>query len=125
MLHGHLQVPWDENFSDDELIMLPFLSLIFVDNEEAKSLMVDMDEIRDALYHVWQLVSPGRSSLWSAIALYAETGQATPRMTPAEQTLASNDLLWNLRTWPMDQVRSVLFAVSFAKRPEQEDCCCR
>eukprot|EP00750_Incisomonas_marina_P026513 INCI5918.1.p1 GENE.INCI5918.1~~INCI5918.1.p1 ORF type:complete len:810 (-),score=131.98 INCI5918.1:2235-4664(-) len=107
LINLRIQVPWDENFSDDELIMLPFLSLIFVDNQ-AKSSMVDMDQIRDALHHVWQLVSPGRSSLWSAIALYGETGQATPRMTAAERTLASNDLLWNLRTWPMDQVRRVL-----------------
>ncbi len=65
-------MPWDENFSDDQLIMLPFLNLLFVDRHAAGGggvTAVDMEQVRDALYHVWQLVAPSRSSLWSAIAL--------------------------------------------------------
>jgi len=95
-------VPWDENFSDDELIMVPFLSLILLDKLSPVT-AVDMDQIRDALYHVWQLVAPGRSSLWSAIALFGDS-TTNPRMSDDDRARALDDMLWNLRTWPLDQV---------------------
>jgi len=103
LINLRIQVPWDENFSDDELIMLPFLTLTFLAQHFPDS-PLDMDQISSALYHVWQLASPSRSSLWSAIALYSDSLATHPSMTAADRAKAQDDMLWNLRTWPRDQV---------------------
>ena len=105
LINLRIQVPWDENFSDDELILVPFLSLLLAEHlNPGKTPALDMNKIRDSLYHVWQLVSPSRSSLWSAIALFGDQNQPAPRMSSADQKKATDDMLWNLRTWPLDQV---------------------
>ena len=90
-----IQTPIDDNFSDDELSFLPILTLLMTN---ASSSPVDPAIVEKALTRTFSIVRSERSSLWSSIYLVGRH--------PDDKDFASiqNDILWNLRTWPLEHV---------------------
>lgn len=86
-----IQSPCDDNFSDDELSFLPILTLLMT---TSSSSLVNPAIVEKALARTYSIVRPERSSLWSSIYLVGN---------PEDESIR-DDILWNLRTWPLEHI---------------------
>jgi len=107
LLNLKITDPGDDNYSDDELAFLPYLTLLGMACRAGSACDAAWPELRPAaiasLRRTAAIVRPLRSSLWSAILLAIDGPEhALGRASRAAADLA--DLRWNLRTWPLELI---------------------
>ncbi len=90
MLNLKIESPGDDNYSDDELTFLPFLTACFAFDFARE----DGAPFRAALHRTWHAVRGLRSDLWNAIYLACGGAEASQDDVDA--------IAWNLRTWPLE-----------------------
>ena len=104
MLNLKVETPCDDNFSDDELTFLPYLTwfsasaLASVEAPHA-GFAFDPAPVVASLERTHRIVAPERSSLWEAINFGAVgAGNASLRAS------AACDVKWNLQSWPLSHI---------------------
>ena len=96
--------PVDDNYSDDELALLPYLTLLVLACPAGSACVGSLrDAALASLQRTARILRPLRSSLWSAILLAADGHEHAlgPASRP-DGDLA--DLRWNLRNWPLELI---------------------
>jgi hypothetical protein len=99
-LNAKIETPCDDNFSDDELTFLPYLTWFSasVDAHHA-GVAFDPAPIVASLHRTHRVVASERSGLWEAIFFGAVgAGDASLRAS------AARDVKWNLRSWPLSHI---------------------
>jgi len=98
-----ITTPVDDNFSDDELTFLPFFTYLSTCPQESRcASILKREAALAALSQTWKAVQKERSALWIAVTLAVGGGSIIPSVDTAA---AVRDMLWNLRTWPIDQIQ--------------------
>jgi hypothetical protein len=92
VLNQKIAVPNDDNFSDDELAMLPYLTYAF-----SGATLLRKEILLSLRRHMRTRVQPRneRASLWIAITLLLD---------PESTTASKDDALFTLRTWPVSHI---------------------
>eukprot|EP00943_MAST-04B_sp_MAST-4B-sp1_P004601 g4601.t1 len=94
ILNLKITAPSDDNYSDDELTFLPYFTfLYFCQNETVCPF--ERAPVLASLERTFEIVRPERPDLWDAIYL---------SMTGKKDASIVNDMLWNLRTWPLELI---------------------
>lgn len=104
MLNLKITDPVDDNYSDDELALLPYLTLLVLACPAGSACVGSLrDAALASLQRTARILRPLRSSLWSAILLAADGHEHAlgPASRP-DGDLA--DLRWNLRNWPLELI---------------------
>ncbi len=107
MLNLKITDPGDDNYSDDELALLPYLTLLVMACPAGSACDGAFDALRPAalasLQRTARILRPLRSSLWSAILLAIDGPERAlgPMSRPKEDL---DGLRWNLRNWPLELI---------------------
>jgi hypothetical protein len=103
MLNLKITTPIDDNFSDDELTFLPFFTYLSACPAKSRcATTLDRGPALAALNRTWRIVRKERSALWTAMAISVGSNDV---VAPSEQASSVKDVLWNLRTWPLDMIQ--------------------
>jgi hypothetical protein len=112
LINLKIESPIDDNYSDDELIFLPYYTLL-----QATSTTSDTSRRQATLASMrrtWAAVRGGRSSLWAAIALATTTasdddaghsGGGGTGEELAQRKADLQDLVWTLQNWPSELIQ--------------------
>eukprot|EP00041_Stephanoeca_diplocostata_P038771 m.1553094 g.1553094 ORF g.1553094 m.1553094 type:complete len:862 (+) comp25268_c1_seq3:151-2736(+) len=117
VVNAKIDAPCDDNYSDDELMFLPFFSLLttctpdqvpgVVANSSAhapESPACPFPGLRKAgltgLARAWRIIRPERSDLW-AMMNHACVSAQTEETVSAD---VRDDVVWNLQTWSLDLI---------------------
>lgn len=115
MVNAKIDAPCDDNYSDDELMFLPFFSLLTTCTTASDPAQVDQyangtaaaatcpfPGLREAglagLARAWRIARPERSNLW-AMMQHACVSAGGEGVMPAD---VRDDVVWNLQTWALD-----------------------
>ena len=93
VLNAKIVSQCDDNFSDDELLMLPVYTHLAASPPNAFT-----DRLKAGLRRSWDVaLAEERSAAWGAIFLAAGGARSE-----AEHASVLADVLWSLRNWPLD-----------------------
>jgi hypothetical protein len=122
MINQKITFPLDDNYSDDELAFLPYFTyfysvLILKDAHLLPEWQISEIEhdVKISLERTWRVVAKERSSLWTAIYLYA---------TGSHDVVNVQRMVQNLRNWPLELIQwqvenSHRLDVTFNREPDR------
>jgi hypothetical protein len=91
-----IETPSDDNFSDDELGFLAALSFCLALRDPAAAAAFTQEDValfNASLARSLEVARPERAALWGAVGAACGAPGAA---------LAAGDVLWNMRTWPLE-----------------------
>ncbi|MBI1387449.1 MAG: hypothetical protein GC154_03270 [bacterium] len=86
-INQKITLPYEDNYSDDELAFLPYYTLFQYDPEPRRW----GETFRTSLRRSWNAVKDDKSSLWNVIASAC-----------LNEKLGVGDAIWTLEEWPLD-----------------------
>ena len=99
VLNAKIEVPTDDNFSDDELTFLPYALFCAYAPAAAAAAPALPPAVAASLQRTFAFVRAYRPALWSVMYLSCTAGGA-----PVNPTAAATDAWWNLATWPLELI---------------------
>lgn len=94
IINAKIPIPNDNNFSDDELTFLPYLTYLMTKNRDfAEAFFLSINRTFD-------IVKVGKSSLWTMVyagSLQSERGSS---LSPTD----AENALWTLKNWPLSWI---------------------